>query len=379
MGYTSKFTGAEIDNLLSKVQEGGSGGGVPIVSSEAELDVNAPVGSLAVVAKESTLKEGGFNDLYQATADIMDNESGALTTPELLSNVPSITFLAPEGEIVGSKVDIYIVPRSFSMTNAVMITLQIVVSNNIVTSVGGMSTVGGYKFLTFIEYANGIPTVNQADIDEINNILKTDDWCYLGSVTTGFVLTEGQKATLDKFFRIISGEPASQNLYIKKEDYIAFATKEETEALDGTINQVSEAVKEQEKTIATLATKDEMSEIDQRVEENASSISTLDNKVHDNYLTFERYNPETGEIRIGPNKYYRYRNIRNDITLKFINPDYTDTVSEYIVELQFSEKVNLTLPSGIVWLNDISPVADIGKTIVISVINFLGVCAEFNS
>lgn len=39
MGYTSKFTGAEIDNLLSKVQEGGSesGGGIEVYDLNIEL------------------------------------------------------------------------------------------------------------------------------------------------------------------------------------------------------------------------------------------------------------------------------------------------------------------------------------------------------
>lgn len=64
MEYKSKFKAQEIDALLDKIKQGGTGGGVPIVSSEEERDaLNLPVGSLVSVVKEGTMTS--IRDLYQ--------------------------------------------------------------------------------------------------------------------------------------------------------------------------------------------------------------------------------------------------------------------------------------------------------------------------
>lgn len=340
MEYKSKFKAEEIDYYLEKVKNGGTGGGVPIVSSDADLDAKAPAGSLAVVAKESTLREVGFNDLFQITNDMMDGQTGAITNPELLSSVPKIKFLAPEGEIAGSKVNLYIVPRSFSMSNPDMIMLQITVSNNIVTKVGCLFP--DMPSLVFITYNNGVPTVNQADIDQLNEKLKTDDWCYLGAAESGFVLTEDQKATIDKFFRISSGEPASGNLYIKRDEWQPFVLEQELANTKAELN---------------------------------ASMAVLDSKIKDNYPLVEIPEYENGirtdSVEMQPNVYYKVVGKRSGkFTITLLPPTDESIVNEYVLEAEVFSRLNLILPSEVKWVG-CTPILSDGK-IIISIVNNIG-------
>lgn len=358
----------------------GSGGGVTIVNSEEELQkLDLPLGSIASVAIPGTIKETSIRDLYQPTADIMDPSTGTLTSPELLSSVSSVKVLVPEGTIRGEDCGFYIIPRNFSMQNLQMLATMIVCTDGVVTRVGATThTSAGDEYFIFISYTDGVPTVDQAAIDKFNAYLSTDDdWCYFGNPDGGSVMTEGQFLTLDKFFKVVSGVPTISNLFIKKgEDWKQLAINEDLYKLIKEVGEISEKVTIYDETLPTLATQDQINKIDEKVTQNQNSIYNLTNKIKENYPQFVNYNP-SGEINIGSNKYYRFRNINRDISLNFIAPDNTNVLNEYIVELQFTSKVNLTLPSGIVWLNDISPVADNDKIVVISVINGLGVCAEF--
>ena len=54
MSYISKYTGAEIEEILDTVSNGVDGG-VPIVNSIDELNPNSSVGSLACVVEQGSI------------------------------------------------------------------------------------------------------------------------------------------------------------------------------------------------------------------------------------------------------------------------------------------------------------------------------------
>lgn len=337
MEYKSEFKGPEIDALLKQ--------GVPIVESVDALDADAALGSIACVAKLGSISETSVRDLYQPTADMIDQSTGTLTSPELLSSVSSVKVLAPEGTISGKSFGFYIVPRTFSMQNRQMLAPAIQCTDGVVTMVGAMAmTPAGYEQLTFISYTGGVPTVDQAAIDKFNAYLSTDDdWCYLGNPEGGFVITEEQFNLLDKFFKVVAGISTISSLFIKKEeDWKELAVKEELDVL--------------------------------RTEFNAAKV-----KIKENYPVEEISN-YTSSIEIEPNTYYRTTAKRSsNLSVTFAEPSENGIVNEYVFEIACSKAFTLTLPEGVVWANDVAPEIAAGKTYVISVVNNLAVFAEFTT
>lgn len=213
----SKHDKSNLMQLLNKVENSeSSGGGIQIVDSEEKLNtLNVPVGSLAAVAVPGTSKESSFRDLYQPDASIFGQNTGTITTPELLSRVSSIKVTAPEGNIEGVTSTVYIIPRDFSQANPKMMVITIEASNNIVTAVNAVVAVDSQSILPLITYNEGIPTVDNSAIETINNYLASGDWCYLGLPESGFVITEEQFATLDKFIHPVTSISSTADVYVK--------------------------------------------------------------------------------------------------------------------------------------------------------------------
>lgn len=338
MEHKSIFKAKEIDTLLKQ--------GVPIVESVDALDADAALGSIACVAKLGSISETSVRDLYQPTADMLDQSTGTLTSPELLSSVPSIKVLAPEGTISGESCGFYIVLRTFSIQNMQLLAPAIQCgTDGVVTMVGAaVHTSAASEQLTFISYKDGVPTVDQAAIDKFNAYLSTDDdWCYLGYPDGGFAITEGQFQTLDKFFKVVSSIPTISSLFIKKEeDWKELAVKEELDGL--------------------------------RTEFDAAKV-----KIKENYPVEEISN-YTSSIEIEPNTYYRTTAKRSsNLSVTFAEPSENGVVNEYVFEIACSNAFTLTLPEGVVWANDVAPEIAAGKTYVISVVNNLAVFAEFTT
>ena len=69
--------------------------------------------------------------------------------------------------------------------------IEINPNNGAGISVLGMAMTSGYSSYTFCQYdANGVPLIYQENIDAINELLTTDDWCYFGSPSSEMVITE---------------------------------------------------------------------------------------------------------------------------------------------------------------------------------------------
>lgn len=336
----SKHDKSNLMQLLNKVENNeSSGGGIQIVDSEEKLNsLNVPVGSLAAVAVPGTIKESSFRDLYQPDASILDQSTGSLTTPELLSSVSSIKVTAPEGNIEGVTSGVYIIPRDFSQSNSKMIAICIDVSDNIVTRVGVTTMIDSYSSLSLITYNDGVPTVDNSAIETINNYLASGDWCYIGFPESGFVITEEQFATLDKFIHPITDVPSTAKIYIKEDNWEKLNKKELLE------------------------------------------ITYIKNELN-NKATAIELNSENWFGTALPNIYYK-RTITgvtssNHFTCKNDSTKY----EEFIFEIKCENNANFIFKykdgTPIIWANDDIPQFAGGMTYLISIVNGLAVYSMF--
>jgi hypothetical protein len=178
MSFKSKYNCEQIEALLDAAAGMGVGGeGVPIVGSIEELKaLDLPIGSLAVVAVPGTSTESSFRDLYQPDSTIIDNTNYCLTTPELLSGVSSLSFsIPPEGSVLTQSM-VCLVPRTFSMDNMAQLGI-IIETDGSVTAAYLCSTDSGYvqeEYFPIIA-TDGMLSLNQTDIDKINDLLTKDD------------------------------------------------------------------------------------------------------------------------------------------------------------------------------------------------------------
>ena len=335
MGYTSKYKGAEIDALLDKVNQGGNGGGVPIVSSETELNANAPAGSLSVVAFQGGAQELRFRDLYQPDASIMGSD-GSIANPEILSSVSSLKWKKPN-EITGNA-SVYLIPLPF--TNTEFIILQARPSAASVMIVSG----SGNQSKIILSIDNGETTIDDAALSEVNNILSNGNWVYLGNPQT-FNVSEAEFATLDSCVTVVSGAPSEAELYIKKDTW-GIPNIERFNALNKTIGN-----KENKKQVVDAS-----------------------------------YNltPTLGPNEIGVFKSYN----RHALEITLLSP--TERVSEYIAYIDEATGVTLKVEDPdtqtVKWINGEIPVLDVENQYELNIVavvtkkgnvEYKAICAEF--
>ena len=189
--------------------------GVPIVGSEDKLDPNVPQGSLGVVAY-NTKKSVSVRDLYQPTMDDLDQSAGVLLNPGKLSKIDKFEFTFPEGIIPSENLfGIALVPRTFGSQNVKLLMIQIASIDGFIQGLAftEIPSFTSYELCLYDE--NGIPSVNQENVDLLNTVLATDDWCYFSNPDSDFIITEAQFNVLDKFFKAVFGSQDT-TLYINK-------------------------------------------------------------------------------------------------------------------------------------------------------------------
>ena len=342
-GYKSGMKGADVLALLKN--------GLPIVDDVSKLDPNAELGSMASVVTAGTIQERSFRDLYQPDMSMLDQTTGTLTQPELLSSVSSINFLTPT-EYIASEVDIILVPRSFSQTNLTMIMLAIA-STDMGTMVGGTYIpIESYANATeFIigQVVDGVYTIDDAVVTAINDILASDDWCYLGrEVMYGTPMTEEQFATLDKFVISVAGVPSTTDIYVKGDKW----------------KQLYK------------------SDLDKLASDLDKTKTTVEGK--SDKITIATYSSWKG---LQPNVYTTYSiSSTGSVTVNLAAIADTTIYNEYILELKCTNtpsSVAFNNADGtaatIVWANGIAPAFQAGKTYLISIANGFGVYSIFNS
>lgn len=338
--------------VIIKKGEGGStpavGGGVPIVNSVDKLNPNSPLGSLACVVEQGSIKESSFRDLYQPDASMLDQNTGTLTAPELLSSVTSVKVLAPQNadSLVGSM--IYLVPRDFSASSANVAMVHIAPQLGVMA----MTMVEGYdsmQELVLAEYSQDTMsyTIHNDQVEAFNAVLANGmDWCYLSSLESGFVITEEQFATIDLFVKAVAGVPSKAHVYLKKDNWEELYAKD-LEKLASNIGKVEE------------------------------SVNTKADK-----MPIESYSSWYG---LKPNIYTTYTiSSTGSWTIKLVDTVDSSTYNEYIIEIKCTStpssvvfnKVDGTAAT-IVWTNGVAPAFEAGMTYLISIANGFGVFSMF--
>lgn len=334
-----------------KSVSGGSsgGGGITIVDSIDELDPNAEVGSLASVVELGSIKESSFRDLYQPDASILDQTTGTLTQPELLSSVSSINFLTPT-DYSGVETGTILIPRTFSQTDVRMIQLVVAYSDGMLAGVVAVymnQTTGEQVEYIVGQVVDGVYTIDDAVVTAINDILASDDWCNLGiEIMYGAPMTEEQFATLDKFVTAVAGVPSTVDIYVKGDKW-AQLYKNDLANLAMSISKVSKNV-------------------------DAKADPTMVQS-----LSYNRM--------LTPNTYYTATNSSTGaLTYILVAPTDTTKYSEYILQLRCNatpSNVSFTNESGttltIKWTNDTPPTFEGGFTYLISIVNNFAVFAQY--
>jgi hypothetical protein len=343
--FKSKFTGAEIDALLDKVNNGEvDGGSIQIVDDISKLPQDASVGSVAVVAVQGSAKEMSFRDMYQPTMDMIDLATGKLINPERLNSISSLKITAPSSFELEESIIILFVPRTWSVVNNTMITLSLQDGNGI-TAVR-MSNNYEEQVFVLVDYSSGSPVINNDSINQFNDILATDDWCYFGNPESPTGITEKQFNTLDMYVKAVAGVPSIAEIYIKKDNWEKLY-KRDFEELQKNIDKV---------------------------------FDKTDSKAEPIVIKSVPYSKV-----LSPNTYYT-ATIGNATTVTYTLEASTDATkySEYIIELKctgtpssiaFNNADGTT--ASIVWANGAAPAFEAGITYLISIASGFGVYSMF--
>jgi hypothetical protein len=359
-GNPKAVTTEALKNFVGAGSSGG--GGIPIVDSEDKLEtLDLPQGGLASVAYD-IVKKASFRDLYQPTMNDLDQNTGLLVNPDALSKVDKLEFTFSEGIQSGESVAIYLIPKTIGLNNRKMLMIGIETNNGVVISILGMAAISDYSQYTFCQYDdNGVPSINQENIDAFNELLTIDDWCYFSSPDEGFVITEAQFDTLDKFMKPVASVVGT-NLYQKEpKQWIKFPRED----LFPQIMSIQTNVK-------TLTPK--VSTLESDVKRLTTRVTTLEGE--DNY-PYNSMSNMYSDI-ISSNTYYKRTPSTKGMTISFTTPSNTKIVNEYVLEV-VCNGASVTLPADLIWVNGVSPTFDEGTTVVISVVNKLAMFAVFET
>lgn len=326
------------------------GGGVPIVASVDELSLDSPLGSLACVVEPGSIKESSFRDLYQPDASMIDENTGTLTAPELLSSVSSVRVFSPEDvtsiEFEPVESMVYLVSRDFSMTSQNMAMVQIMQQGVMaITMTGGYDTMQQLVLAEFSQDTMSY-TIHNDQVEAFNAVLANGmDWCYFGDPQAA--ITEEQFDTIDLFVKAVAGTPSKAHVYLKKDEWEELYTKD-LEKIVSNMGKIEEVV-----------------------------TAKADKK------PVESYNSGSG---VKPNVYTTLTTSGSTGSVVIKLADITDasTYNEYLMEITctytpssvvFKDSNNTEV--AIKWANGIPPTFDSGITHLISIVNGFGVYSVF--
>lgn len=335
--------------------QGGSGGssggsGIAIVDDVSKLDPNAALGTLATVVEPGSIQESSFRDLYQPDASMLDQNTGALTAPELLSSVSSVSVFAPKDvtsigfEPVETMINL--VTRDFSMTSLNMAIVYIVPEAvTAITITGGYDTMQEFILAGYSQDTMSY-TIHNDQVEAFNAVLANGmDWCYLSNPESGFVITEEQFATIDLFVKAVAGIPSKAHVYLKNGNWEELYAKD-FEKLASSIGKVE-----------------------------ASVNAKADKMPIENYWS----------SGVKPNVYTTYT-ISSTINETINLADIADssTYNEYIIEIKCTSTPSSVVfnnvdgtAATIVWANGVAPTFEAGMTYLMSIANGFGVYSMF--
>lgn len=345
-----------IGNITIQGGTGGSGGGsgITIVDSVNKLDPNAKLGSLASVVELGSIKESSFRDLYQPDASILDQNTGTLTTPELLSSVSSVSVFVPQNADSLVESGFYLVPRDFSATNQAMAMVFIMPGQAVgaITITGGYDTMQEFLLAAYSQDTMSYSILND-QVEAFNAVLANGmDWCYLSSPESGFVVTEEQFTTIDHFIKAVAGIPSKAHVYLKSDEWELLNGKD-LDSLKSSIDKNTKALNGKSDLIKIK----DVGPSDPKLDPNTYYTCTVDNTIQSPTPRFYLLFPE----------------------------DNTNFI-EHIIEINFKRQSETTIrfidyntkqELPIIWANGIPPVFETGNTYIISIVNCFGVFSQF--
>lgn len=337
------------------------GGGVPIVASVDELNLDSPLGSLACVVEPGSITETLISELPQPDSSIINMNTGFIDATSC-PQVSGLSIIIPEGpipvsmELTESEM-LYFCSESVDLasytTGIVLGIFPQVVNNEIIALVGmymNVTTKEQKEWLLF-QIQDGVVTADQAAIEECNAYVK--DLHYIGAmpyVMEGLSLTTEQLIIYDKVVKAVAGIPSKAHVYLKKDNW------EELYAADF------------EKIVSNIG----------KVEE---SVNVLDNAKADK-MPVKSYSSYNG---LKPNVYTTYTiSSTGSTTINFADIADSSTYNEYIIEIKCT-----STPSNVVfkdfndtevvikWSDDNEPIFEAGYTYTISIVKNFGVFAKF--
>lgn len=360
MAWKSKYKGSEIESLLDTIVSGAiKGGGIEIVDSVDKLDPNAELGSMASVVTAGSIQETSFRDLYQADASILDTNTYTLNT-ENCSLVGSLSITPPSAPIESSSN----VLLAFSTANLslmspiagdIMVQLQFApnADNTKLIGLGGMmmdiATQSETNYTLFLINDDGSVTVNQDQIDVLNDVFADNELYYLG---TFMYAMEGAEVPADFYdvvdtsIQAVSGIPSITDIYVKGDEW---------EQLYKT--DLDKLVSDLDKTKTTAESKADK-------------------------IPFATYDSWRG---LQPNVYTTYTiDYTSSFTIKLAAIQSGSIYNEYILELKCNATPSIVTfnnadgtAATIVWANGIAPTFEAGMTYLISIANGFGVYSMF--
>lgn len=228
MAYTSKFKGKEIDELLEKVQLGQvEGNSIPIVDSIDKLDNNAPVGTLSSVATQEGLKETKLSEVLKKLPDApsMDSQEGLI---EYLNNSPivnKVNIFAPR--VIPEEALYFIIFLAGGIDSLMGGGQGKVIIMGVTKSVAACEislSQNDQRAIEIFSYDNASQTyvLNNEGINELNTILASDDFKYMGDILASVIGKTKQEDldVIDTFISLYINHMPEADLYIKKEKWI---------------------------------------------------------------------------------------------------------------------------------------------------------------
>ena len=191
-----------IEKLADDVQEAiNNAGGVPIVDSVDKLDLNAERGSLASAAVD-TIGEVLFSELYQPTPDEVNPGAGVVDTTNL-SSVGGISVIVSDLPAEIQPFEVYLFSKDVDMQGGVG--QEVVLVPEVAITVN-FSTQEQQELNLFIVNEEGVVTVNEENLNIINNLLSSTAFVYGG--------VNGDHSYADVFYKSIVGIQKT-DLYVK--------------------------------------------------------------------------------------------------------------------------------------------------------------------
>ena len=363
---------------------------IPVVDSVDKLDLDSPQGSLTIISP-NIVKE--FNELYQPTAEEILDSNGNLEITNI-SNLSRVKKLIINDQLPINIDDEFlsfvVLLSSKDFKQFISLTYDSIYVND---------AVSGERLSQSFNVQNDGNTIT-INVDEghglealilANELMSSYEMLYIGTVADSDQLTLMPELVpyVDMFYNI-EVEGNSFNLYVKKQT----GWEQYSELVDGsvTMDKLADDVKSEFVSQTSLeSTLSDFSKTDHTHDDYVTSSSlegTLSDYSKTNHNHDDKYmgittqvNGTVGDVVITnmvPNKLYRYVGGGcTSITVNSLSSVVAGNYNEYMLEFEAGNGCTFVWPETLKWMNGQEPVFESSKIYQISIVNNLGVYAQF--